>query len=275
MLIDVNAYTGHWPFRQLKNNSCETRFQLMQASGIDISVISNLNGVFYKNTQSANEELYDELKSNSNFGNRIIPFAVINPIYSGWKDDLKKCIDKMGMRGIRLHPLYHRYDLKNSNCIELVKYVRDLNLPVALSLRIVDSRASSWMDVETEWSVKDILPIIKEVPDAKYLILNVVNSLQIPDGENENGMATVRLDESEVQLLKKTNFLMDTSGRAMTDLDKMIALYGKEKFAYGSHSPILDNVTGLLRIESLRTEEADESVKNLLRFGNAKRFFNL
>ncbi|MCZ2458119.1 MAG: amidohydrolase [Chitinophagales bacterium] len=275
MLIDVNAYTGHWPFRQLKNNSCEKRFQLMQALGIDISVMSNLNGVFYKNPQSANEELFEDLKSNSSYGNRIIPFAVINPIYSGWKDDLKICIEKMGMKGVRLHPLYHRYDLKNSNCIELVKRVRDLNLPVALSLRIVDSRVSSWMDIETEWSLKDVLPIIKEVPDAKYLILNAVNSLQIPDGENESAIANIRFDESGLQLLKKTNFLMDTSGRAMTDLGKMIALYGKEKFAYGSHSPILDNVTGLLRIESLRAEEADEAAKNLLKFGNAKRFFNL
>lgn len=136
-----------------------------------------------------------------------------------------------------------------------------MGLPIALSLRMVDKRVSSWMDINEEWSLKDILPVIKEVPDAKYVILNAVNSLQINDEEKH--------------LLKNTNFLMDTSGRAITDLGNLMDWYGKEKFAYGSHSPILDHITGLLRIESLRPEEANKSTKELLRYGNAKKFFNL
>lgn len=261
MLIDVNAYTGHWPFRQLKHNTCEARLRLMKQFGIDIAVISNLNGVFYKNTQSANEELHEELQSNRKFENHFIPFAVINPIYAGWKDDLKVCVEKMGMKGVRLHPLYHRYSVTNPFCTELIKRTRDMGLPIALSLRMVDKRVSSWMDINEEWSLKDILPVIKEVPDAKYVILNAVNSLQINDEEKH--------------LLKNTNFLMDTSGRAITDLGNLMDWYGKEKFAYGSHSPILDHITGLLRIESLRPEEANKSTKELLRYGNAKKFFNL
>ncbi|MBC7885838.1 MAG: amidohydrolase, partial [Saprospiraceae bacterium] len=102
MLIDINAYTGHWPFRQLKYNTCKTRLQQMNQFGVDISVISNLNGIFYKNTQSANEELYEELKSDRHFRDRFIPFAVINPMYSGWQDDLKASVEKMGMKGLRL-----------------------------------------------------------------------------------------------------------------------------------------------------------------------------
>lgn len=261
MLIDVNAYTGHWPFRQLKHNTCETRLRLMKQFGIDIAVISNLNGVFYKNTQPANEELHEALKLNRKFENHFVPFAVINPVYAGWKDDLKVCVGKMGMKGVRLHPLYHRYSATNPFCTELIKRARDMGLPIALSLRMVDKRVSSWMDINEEWSLKDILPVIKEVPDAKYVILNAANSLQINDEEKH--------------LLKNTNFLMDTSGRAIIDLGNLMDGYGKEKFAYGSHSPILDHITGLLRIESLRPEEANESTKELLRYGNAKKFFNL
>ena len=59
----------------------------MNRFGVEVSVISNLNGIFYKNTQSANEELYDELKSDKRFGGRFIPFAVINPIYAGWSNE--------------------------------------------------------------------------------------------------------------------------------------------------------------------------------------------
>lgn len=261
MLIDINSYTGHWPFRQVKNNTCSTRLQQMNRFGIDRAVVSNLNGIFYKNTQSANEELNADLKSSRKHESRFIPFAVINPVYAGWKDDLKICVERMGMKGVKIYPLYHRYTLSDPNCIELVKRARDLQLPVAFSLRMVDKRVSSWMDINEEWSLKDVLPIIKEVPDAKYMIVNVVNSLQLSDEENV--------------ILKNTNFLMDTSGRALTNLGNLIALYGKEKFAYGSQSPILESFTGLLRIESLRPDEANESAKDLLRYGNAKNFLNL
>jgi predicted TIM-barrel fold metal-dependent hydrolase len=259
MLVDINTYIGHWPFRHRAYNTCKALLGRMNQFGVDASVVSNMSGVFYKNTQSANEELYTEIKSDKLFQDRFIPFAVINPIYGGWKDDFEICSNQMGMKGIRLYPKYHGYTLTSPSCIELVKMARDRDLPVALSLRMVDSRPSSWMDLErkTEWALKDIVPIVKEVPDAKYLILNVANSTNLSD--------------EETQLLKNADIIMDTSGRAMNELPKLLTIYGKNKFAFGTHSPILDYLTGLLRIETLRETEADEDTKELLRFGNAKR----
>ncbi len=261
MLIDSNAYVGHWPFRQLKDNTCKGLLDRMNKFDIDASVVSNLNGVFYKNTQNANEELYDEIKSNKLFTNRFIPFAVINPIYNGWQHDLETCHQKMGMKGIRLHPVYHGYDLDNPFCIELVKMARDRGMVVALSLRLVDPRPSSWLDVDKEWSLKDVLPIIKAVPDAKYLILNVSGSTALaPD---------------EMEIFKKTDLIMDTSGRNIAELGTMLKQFGKDKFAFGTHGPILDYRSGLLRVESLRDNEADGKTKDMLRAGNIKRLVKI
>lgn len=259
MLIDSNAYIGHWPFRQRKYHTCETLLQRMDRFGVHLSLVSNLNGVFYKNTQSANEELHAQISADSNFGARIIPFAVINPIYSGWKNDLDVCVREMGMKGIRLYPRYHGYALTDPACVELVEMARDRSLPVAFSLRVVDSRPSSWMDLEreTEWALKDVLPIIRKVPDAKYLVLNIANSTS--------------LNEEDTALFRKTNLIMDTSGRSLTNLGELLQVFGKDKFAFGTHSPLLDELTGLLRIESLRENEADEATKELLRSGNVKR----
>ena len=261
MLVDINANTGHWPFQQLKHNTCELLLQRMNEFGVDVSVISNMNGIFYKNTQSANEELYDEIRSNRSYIDRFVPFAIINPIYAGWKDDLKICSNKMGMKGIRLYPLYHDYEINDPSCIELVKNARDRGLSVAFTLRMVDPRPRSWMDISKEWALKDIVPIVREVPDAKYLILNVANSM--------------RLSEEETELIKKADILFDTSGRSITRLGELMTQYGKEKFAFGTHSPVLDYLTGQLRIESLRENEADEASKEMLRSGNAKRFLKI
>jgi hypothetical protein len=261
MLLDINAYVGHWPFKQLKYNTCEATLDRMDQFGVDISVISNLNGIFYKNTQPANKELFDEIQSDKKFAGRFIPFAVINPIYAGWKDDFEECRTKFGMKGIRLYPKYHDYELTDPACIELVQLARDHDLPVAFSFRMVDSRQRSWIDIEEEWDLKDIVPIVKAVPDAKYIFLNLTNS--------------IKLNDEEEMLLKSTNWVVDTSGRSVNAFQELISRFGKEKFAFGTHAPILDYMTGLLRIESLRDDEADKKIKDLFRYGNAKRILGI
>ena len=263
MLVDINSYVGHWPFRQLNYNTCGTLIKRMNTFGVDVSVISNLNGILYQNTQPANEELYKEMETDRMYRDRLIPFAVINPIYAGWKNDIEVCTKEYGMRGIRLYPKYHGFELSNPSCIELVKFARDRGLPVALSLRMADSRPSSWLDLDraSEWNLSDIIPIVKEVPDAKYLILNVANS--------------TRLSDEETKLLKSANILLDTSGRAMNSLNDLLDVFGKEKFAFGTHSPILDYLTGRLRIEALKDVEASKEAKEMLRAGNAKSFLEI
>ena len=181
---------------------------------------------------------------------------------------METSINKLGMKGIRLYPKYHDYKMTDPSLIELVQRATDMGVPVSFVYRMVDSRQRSWMDLDMvaytpkpEWTLKNIMPIIKAVPEAKYVISNVCNSMA--------------LDAADETLFKKANVLMDTSGRTLVDLGGMLKTQGRERFAFGTHSPVLDYLTGLLRIESLREGEADEATKELLRSGNAKKFFGL
>jgi predicted TIM-barrel fold metal-dependent hydrolase len=278
MLLDINAYVGHWPFKQLQYNTCSKLLERMDRFGVDVSVISNLNGIFYKNTLSANEELFEELNSDKEFKGRFIPFAVINPVYAGWRDDLETCVARMGMMGIRIFPQYHDYEVTDPSLIELVKLARDHNIPVAIDIRMVDSRQRSWMDIpvfdynspvkkdiiEKEWALKNVIPLIRAVPDAKYIIVNVAN-----------GFA---LNDEDLELIRQADVLIDTSGRSIRgedNLDDLLKRFGRDRFAFGSHSPILDYLTGRLRIESMNETEADEVTKELIRSGNAKRILGI
>ncbi|MEO6187914.1 MAG: amidohydrolase [Ginsengibacter sp.] len=261
MLIDSNAYIGHWPFRHFEYDTLDALLGRMKEFGTDRSVVSNLNGIFYKNTQAANEELLEAIHSKRVYHDRFIPFAVINPIYGGWRDDFLTCSSNISIKGIRLYPQYHHYDITAPSCVELVKMCRDKGLPVAFSLRMVDRRSSSWMDLEKEWSLKDIVPIVRAVSDAKYLIVNVANS--------------TALNEEDTAVFRKADILMDSSGRNMINWPDLFKMFGTDKFCFGTHSPILDYCTGLLRIESLRESEADEKTKDLLRAGNIKRMLGV
>jgi predicted TIM-barrel fold metal-dependent hydrolase len=184
----------------------------------------------------------------------------------------------MGMKGIRLFPKYHDYELNDPSLVELVKRARDRDLPVALDIRMVDSRQRSWMDIPVfnpstdykvdvitkEWKLSNIVPIVREVPGAKFIIVNLANSID--------------LSEEELELIKKADILFDTSGRVIRGdniLSELLKRFGKEKFAFGTHSPILDYLTGRLRIESMSEAEADEPTKEMLRSGNAKRILGI
>jgi uncharacterized protein len=263
MLIDINANTGHWPFQQMQCTSCNEMLARMDRYGVDLSVVSNLNGIFYKNVQAANEELHEELMSDKRFKDRFLPFAIINPQYAGWKNDLDICVNEMGVRGIRLYPVYHDYELSDPCCIDLVKVARDMGLIVGFTFRMFDPRGPRhWMDTTIQWSLGDLIPVIQEVPDATYFFLNVVGNI-------------FALSEAERNLLIKTNVLIDTSGASLGHMGNAIATYGADKFAFGTHSPILDYLTGLLRIESLREDEVTEASRDLLRSGNARKILRI
>ena len=267
MWIDINAYVGHWPFKQMKHNTCVALLERMDQFGVDVSVVANLNGIFYKNTQAANLELVEEAKASDRNGDRLILFSIINPVYPSWRNDLEECA-RMGMKGIRIYPKYHDYSLTDPLCIEMVKRARDLGMVVALTLRMVDSRQRSWMDIEdvagtekNEWALRDLLPLITAVPDASYFILNLANSYQ--------------LNEKEMETIKKGKILFDSSGRSISNMAAFLKTFGREKMAFGTHSPILDYLTGMLRIESLRKDEADDPTRELLRSGNTKRLLDV
>ncbi|NND31389.1 MAG: amidohydrolase [Saprospiraceae bacterium] len=261
MLIDSNAQIGHWPFRSRKHNTCESLLDRMNHFGVDMSIVTNLSAVLYKNTQSANRELVEEIQTKKAFVDRLFPLAVINPIYGGWNNDFDTCVNKYKMKGIKLYPQYHGYDLHNPYCIELVKMARDKDLIVAFSSRIVDSRPSSWMDINIEWKLEDLLPILRYVPDAKYLFQNAAQS--------------VNLDEEGMETINNVRLIMDTSGRSLNNLGELLKTFGAGKFAFGTHSPILDYCTGLLRIEALRSTEASNETKEQIRSGNIAKFIGL
>jgi len=87
--------------------------------------------------------------------------------------------------------------------------------------------------ITKEWAVRNIVPIVRIVPDAKYIIVNVANSFNLSDEETE--------------LIRKADILFDTSGRTIRSddtLSELLKRFGKNKCAFGTHSPFLDYLTG-------------------------------
>ncbi len=269
MVIDINASVGHWPFRPLRGNTIDALLERMNVYGVDVSVVANINGIFYNNPQSANEELYEAIRKTGTKGHRFIPFAVINPTYADWQHDLEVSHTKLGMKGIRIYPLYHDYEITHPACIEMVKMAHDRRMPVAIPLRMIDLRQRSWLDINKELGFNDIAALVQTVPDARYMVLDT--------RIREYAGAT---SDASVQILKNAYVLFDTaraSGVPITGpngagLQDIIQTYGRDKVAFGTGTPLIDYLSPFIRVQVF--EEADAALKEMIWSGNALKMLS-
>lgn len=265
MLIDINAYIGHWPFRRLQGNTLRSLLERMNRFGVEKSIVSNINGIFYKVPDFANRELHEAINSDRRFGDRFIPFAVLNPAVPWWERALEEAHEEMGMRGVRLYPLYHEYELTDSRCVALVRAARDRGLPVAIPQRMIDIRMRSWLDVDRQLDYEDIAALVREVPDARYMMLDT----------------RYQAGERAEKTLQQADILFDStraSGTPITGLNGASLPYlhetfGLEKIAFGTGTPFIDYWSPFFRVEVY--EEISDREKALIFSGNVRRMLGL
>jgi len=135
MIIDTNAYLGFYAFRQLRHNTPSELLRLMDEKRIDLAMVSSASAITYRNAQSANEELAAAVASHRD---RLIPFAVINPAYAGWKDDLRICHEQFGMKGLRLYPKWHNYSLSSGPGRDLIREATARGMVISIPIRVED-----------------------------------------------------------------------------------------------------------------------------------------
>ncbi len=169
MIVDVNAYLGPYAFRQLRHNTAEGLLRLMDLKSIDIAWVSSAAAITYRNVQPANAELADAVRTHRD---RLVPLAVLNPFYAGWLDDLKECNGKLGMKGLRLYPKWHNYNLADPCCLELVDAATSLGLIITIPIRVEDYRQRSWVVNVPDLTLSEIEPLIRARPQSRFVLLN-------------------------------------------------------------------------------------------------------
>ena len=260
MRIDFHTYLGHWPFRQLRGNSPAGLVEYMGRFGIDQAVVANIHGVFYKNTQPANEELTEAIQA---YPGRFIPYAVINPSYPDWEHDLEVCHVKLGMKGLRLYPQYHDYKLTDPRLAKLLERARGLNLPVAFSRWLVDERQQSWMDIGGQLTLDSLVPVIKDNPGT-FVLLNV-NITHLKD----EYLTALRNVDVYFDTVYASACVPPASGY---DVLRLVKEFGSDRFLFGSAYPFRDPISALIRLEIV--SELDAAAKEAIWSGNAQRLLN-
>ncbi len=258
MIVDVNAYLGHFAFRQLRYNTAVSLLALMDSKRIDKAVVSSASAITYRNSQAGNEEVAEEVRSHSD---RLIPFAVINPFYAGWKDDLKICHEEFGMTGLRLYPKWHNYQLSSACCRELVNAASERGMVISIPIRVEDNRQRSWLLNVPDVPLEEIVELIKAHPKARFILLNGIGYTRCPLGRKDNGLPS----NYAIELSRLSAVLANELGQLITNL-------GAERVMFGTGMPFKYPDPALVKLEVLDASEPD---KDKVRSRNAMTWLRL
>ena len=254
MIIDINAYLGHFAFRPLRHHTASALLRLMDAKKIDKAVVSSASAITYRNAQAGNEEVAAEVEGHRD---RLIPFAVINPSYAGWRDDLKACHETFGMRGLRLYPKWHNYSLSDDSCLDLIDAATELGWIVSIPIRVEDVRQRSWLVDVPEVPLAEIASLVASRPRARFVLLNGLGYVNSPLGRKGSDLPANYL----IELSRMDSLLANEIGQ-------LIANLGADRVVFGTGMPFQVPDSALLKMEVLAADEGD---KGRIYGGNMRR----
>lgn len=169
MIIDVNTYIGHYPFRKTKYRTASDLIGLMDKYGIEKSCVASLNAVYYKDCMEGNYELLGEIEP---YKDRLIPFCVINPEYNGAADDFKICVKEMGFKGLRLFPKQQGYKLDGKLSTEMLRLAGEIGIPAHIPLQLEDLRGHHPLDIVEPIGAEEIKQAALAAPETDIILSN-------------------------------------------------------------------------------------------------------
>lgn len=257
-MIDINAYLGHFAFRQLRHNTADALLRLMDRKGIERAAVSSAAAITYRNTHAGNEEVAREVLPHRD---RLIPFAVLNPAYAGWKDDLRVSVEEFGVKGLRLYPRWHNYRLTDRACLELVHAAAAANLVVSIPIRVEDRRQQSWLVDIPDVDHAEIAALVRAAPEARFVFVNGSGFAGGVLGRRDSGLpANYSIDISLLTAL------------VTNELGRLLEALGEDRLLFGTGMPFHYPDPALVKLEVL---EAAGSVKAKIRRDNAVRLLRL
>ena len=254
MIIDYLASIGNFAFRYISHSDPVSVIQLMDEEDIDFALVSSLESIMYRNVQKGNELLAERIGEHRD---RLIPAAVINPIYPEAVEDTLYCLEDLGMKAIRLYPNYHGYDLTDSRIASVMSVAQERTIPVSIAFRVEDERQRHWLVNPQPASVDTVLSLIKAFPEVHFVL------------ERASGGELNRLIRGAPEI---KNWSAETSGRFLSDLRQVLDAIGSDRLILGTDMPLQYSKAAILKLESLDLDRASREKIMML---NAARLLKL
>ena len=228
---DFNCFSGNWPFHRVRYNTVNKIMQLHNRCGITGGFLSSTEAIFYQDPYEAEVLLARELQ-----GTSYMHAMVLNPTLPGWHDDLKRGIATLKVKAVRVLPGFHGYSLLDPCMTALCKALRDYHLPLIITLRMEDERATYLFHPKSV-DIKTLIQFLEINSDLLTLLANL------------------RLHEFsllDALFQKRYNLFADTSGLkdGLFAMEKVYQSNAKDHIVYGSLAPIFEMQATTLLVDA-------------------------
>ena len=233
MTIDVNVSLSRWPSRRLPLDETPRLVERLVRHGVTQAWAGSFDAILHNDIAAVNHRLATECSIADN--GLLWPMGAVNLKLPNWKDDLKRCHETHGMRGIRLLPSSHGYGLDDPEFAELLGMLSDFRMLLQIAIRLEDPRTQHRL-----LSVKDVelapLPsLMKEHPDVPVILLN---AFPAANSELASLLATSGRVYFEIATLE-----------GLAGLEKQIQLLPPERLLFGSHAPFFMLESAVLKLQ--------------------------
>jgi predicted TIM-barrel fold metal-dependent hydrolase len=259
-IIDSNVHLFEWPFRKLKYDRTEALIAKLRRHRITQAWAGSFEAVLHKQLDASNRRLAEECRT-SGVG-VLIPIGTVNPAWPDWEEDLRRCHEQHGMRGLRLYPGYHGYTLDHPEFIRLLGEAAKRGMLVQVALRLEDERVHHPAIDVPPVNAAPLLDALKKVPSAKVQLINSAGPLlgiSVPALVRETPVtfdfAATEGNGGVGRLIEGTN----PSYRGAILVDRLL---------FGSHAPFFPCESALMKL--FESPLSLEQLEQLMR-ANARR----
>lgn len=248
MNTDVNALLGHWPFRKIRKNKLDDLRSVHRDNQITGGYVASLNSIFYNDPFEGDEELHAQIG-----GTEYKHVLTVNPTLPGWQRDIEDGIDRFGIKGVRIYPTYHDYDLNTESVAELCGALKKHRLPLFVTKRMEDERLDYLMKPKP-LEVALLQKFVSAQPDLDIVILNIRYGEIVAMKQEINELPRLFIDTSG---LKDKVFV----------LEELLQIISAEKIMYGSQHPLYCLKSSFCVVDMV---ELPDETKRAIFSGNVK-----
>ena len=242
--IDTNVTLFQWPFRRFPLDATDRLLKKMDQHGIVQAWAGSFEGILQRDIRSVNDRLAQECARHPG---RFVPFGTINPTLPGWEADIQYCHEHHRMRGIRLHPNYHGYTLKDPRFAGLLALATERGLVVQLAVVLEDTRTHHPMTVAPDVDLAPLPDILAAILKARLVLLNSVNNT-----------AKALTSPLFKRLFETSGVYYDISRvEGVAAVGNMMRQFPSDRVLFGTHAPFFIYESAVIKLYEADLSDAE------------------